>query len=83
MTKLSDDPYTFIDVRDQNELEADGKIPGAVQECHQIQNIISSNLKKNYTNLELAKLTNSTERNNTNGFKKTLNLTITDFKSVY
>ncbi|MGX1931231.1 GlxA family transcriptional regulator [Flagellimonas sp. 2504JD4-2] len=48
---------------------------------HYTQNIISSNLKKNYTNSELAGLVNTSERNLTRIFKKTLGISITQFKN--
>ena len=48
---------------------------------HHARNVISSNLRKNYTNAELAEITNTSERNLTRMFKKTLGFSITEFKN--
>ncbi len=48
---------------------------------HKVQNIISANLSKNHTNAALAEMTNTSERNLTRTFKKTLGITITEYKN--
>lgn len=48
---------------------------------HRIQNIISSNLSKNFTNAQLAEMVNTSERNLTRAFKKALGESISEFKN--